>query len=59
MPASEDGEEGEESRPHLTRRDLHANPLEDLFDFEAAPSLQTKVGRAALPADDCSPLPQP
>jgi phospholipase C len=63
LPAHEDGAgegaddraEDEESRPHLTRRDLYANPLEDLFDFEAAPSLDTKVGRAGPPADDCSP----
>lgn len=54
MPAAEEGEEDEESRPHLTRRDLNANPLEDLFDFEDAPSLDTKVGFAGPPADDCT-----
>ena len=39
---------------HLTRRDEHANPLEDLFDFDHAPSLSTPVGIAAPPAADCT-----
>ncbi len=42
-------------RPHLTRRDLEADALEDLFDFDRAPSLDTPVGSAAPPADDCTP----
>ena len=40
---------------HLTRRDQHADTLEDLFDFDHAPSLQTAVGTAAPPAVDCTP----
>jgi phospholipase C len=42
-------------RPHLTLRDLHADSLEDLFDFEQSPSLNTPVGQAAPPAVDCTP----
>ena len=47
---------------HLTERDAHAYDLHDLFDFAHAPSLDAAVGRAAPPADDCTPLntpPQP
>jgi phospholipase C len=40
---------------HLTRRDLEADPLEDVFDFDAAPSLGTPVSSAAPPANDCTP----
>ncbi len=40
---------------HLTRRDEHADTLEDLFDFDRAPSLDAEVGRAAPPAADCTP----
>jgi len=36
-------------RPHLTARDLHANTLEDLFDFEHAPSLDALVVVAPPP----------
>jgi phospholipase C len=43
------------SRPHLTKRDLFASTLEDLFDFDRSPSLTTKVGTAAPPIDDCTP----
>lgn len=42
-------------RPHLTLRDLHADSLEDLFDFEGSPSLNSPVGQAAPPAVDCTP----
>jgi len=48
-----DGDAGE--RQHLTLRDLHANTLEDLFDFDGSPSLNTAVGTAAPPAQDCTP----
>ncbi|HYT07194.1 MAG TPA: alkaline phosphatase family protein [Rugosimonospora sp.] len=41
---------------HLTKRDEHANPLEDIFDFEHSPSLDTTLNRAEPPADDCTPL---
>jgi phospholipase C len=47
---------GADDRPHLTRRDQFANTLEDMFDFENSPSLNTKVGTAAPPSDDCGPF---
>jgi phospholipase C len=40
---------------HLTKRDQHADTLEDLFDFDHSPSLNTTVGQAASPAVDCTP----
>ena len=47
---------GEDStRPHLTQRDLHAHTLEDLFDFDGAPSRDTVIGQAAPPSTDCTP----
>jgi phospholipase C len=45
----------DDDRQHLTRRDQHANTLEDLFDFDNSPSLNTAVGAAAPPANDCTP----
>jgi len=54
---SRDGDD-EDERPHLTARDLHANTLEDLFDFEHAPSLDAPVVVAPppLPTDPgCQP----
>jgi hypothetical protein len=45
----------DDERLHLTRRDQHANTLEDLFDFDNSPSLNTPVGAAAPPAHDCTP----
>jgi len=39
----------------LTARDANASTLEDLFDFDAAPSRDAIVGTAAPPADDCTP----
>jgi len=44
-------------RLHLTLRDQQANPLEDMFDFETSPSMNTTVGVASPPADDCTPIP--
>lgn len=41
---------------HLTARDGSADPLTDLFDFNNSPSANTKVGHAAPPARDCTPL---
>jgi phospholipase C len=38
---------------HLTKRDEHANPLEDMFDFEHSPSLNTPLTEAEPPANDC------
>jgi phospholipase C len=40
---------------HLTLRDEFANPLEDMFDFTNAPSLNTVLTQAVLPATDCTP----
>jgi phospholipase C len=42
-------------RLHLTLRDQYANPLEDLFDFDNAPSLDTPVIEAHMPVIDCTP----
>jgi phospholipase C len=41
--------------PHLTKRDAYANNLEDLFNFKNSPSLNTKIGTAIWPHDDCTP----
>jgi phospholipase C len=43
-------------RYYLTKRDEYANPLEDMFDFTHSPSLNTPVGQALPPVDDCTPL---
>ena len=45
----------EVGRLHLTKRDQHAHTLEDMFDFEDSPSLNTPVGQALPPANDCTP----
>jgi phospholipase C len=37
---------------HLTARDLHAATLEDLFDFDAAPSAGAEVPSAPPPLPD-------
>ena len=44
---------------HLTKRDEHANPLEDMFDFEHSPSLNTPLTEAEPPANDCTTLQLP
>jgi len=44
---------------HLTKRDEFANPLEDMFDFDNSPSLNTPVTQAAPPANDCTPVKLP
>ena len=49
LPAEDGG------RLHLTARDRFASTLEDLFDFDNAPSMHAVVGRAAPPAIDCTP----
>ncbi len=46
----------DDTHAHLTRRDQHANTLEDLFDFDSAPSSNTRVGQALPPTKDCTPL---
>ncbi|HYM02042.1 MAG TPA: alkaline phosphatase family protein, partial [Stellaceae bacterium] len=50
-----DGDDVDRSRPHLTNRDLFANTMEDMFDFDRSPSLMTKIGTAAPPTVDCTP----
>ena len=40
----------EAGRPHLTKRDLHASTLEDMFDFTKAPSLNAPVPVAPPPS---------
>ena len=50
-----DDEDHDSAHPFLTRRDQHANTLEDLFDFDHSPSLNTPIGTAQLPATDCTP----
>jgi phospholipase C len=42
---------------HLTRRDEFANDLESMFNFDTSPSLNTAVGSAQPPKDDCTPAP--
>ena len=45
----DDDEGDDDERPHLTARDGHATTLEDLFDFDQAPSLGAAVPPAPLP----------
>jgi len=52
VPFNGDGDD----RPHLTRRDQFADTLEDMFDFENSPSLNTTIGTAAPPVNDCGPF---
>lgn len=40
---------------HLTLRDQYASSLQDLFDFDNAPSLNTPVIQAQPPLVDCTP----
>jgi phospholipase C len=47
--------ENDSARPHLTKRDQDADTLEDMFDFNGAPSLNTAIGVAAPPMKDCTP----
>jgi phospholipase C len=46
---------GGAGRLHLTLRDQYASPLEDLFDFDHAPSLYTQLIEAQPPVVDCTP----
>ncbi len=50
----DDGEDDEE-RLHLTARDQHASRLEDLFDFEKAPSANAPVPGPTAPNASCRP----
>jgi len=45
----------DEGHLHLTRRDQHASALEDMFDFNNSPSLNTMLTQASPPASDCTP----
>lgn len=40
---------------HVTKRDEYANDLESMFDFDHSPSLNTAVGSALPPQNDCTP----
>jgi phospholipase C len=40
---------------HITKRDQYANDLEDLFDFDNSPSLNTPLIQAQPPLVDCTP----
>ncbi len=51
----DDEDNGEVTRQFLTLRDKHAHALEDLFDFEGSPSLNTVVSVAVPPSQDCTP----
>jgi phospholipase C len=51
----DDEDEGE--RLHLTARDQHASTLEELFDFERAPSAKAPVPAPTTPAATCAPSP--
>ena len=48
---------GQATIPHLTARDANANTLEDLFDFEDAPSKHAAIdpALAPAPATPCAP----
>jgi phospholipase C len=54
LPA-QGGESEDLTTQHLTKRDQHASPLLDMFDFENSPSLNTNVTVALPPAVDCTP----
>jgi phospholipase C len=47
------------STVHLTKRDQYASDLEDMFNFDTSPSLNTAVGSAQPPKVDCTPSPLP
>jgi hypothetical protein len=56
-PGAEDDEDREDrptTRQHLTKRDQHAHTLEDMFDFDAALSMNTTIVPSAPPAQDCT-----
>ena len=50
------GTAGSAGRVHLTLRDQYASTLEDIFDFDNAPSLNTPVIEAQPPSTDCTPI---
>jgi phospholipase C len=50
-----DDENNVKAHAFLTKRDQYANTLVDMFDFDRSPSLNTSVGTANPPANDCTP----
>lgn len=55
FPSGQNSQGGDFIRFHLTQRDLHANPLEDLFDFDDSPSFSTPIIPVPGPSQDCTP----
>ena len=53
----DDEDRDDDSGRHLSlsRRDQHANALEDMFDFDRSPSLHTTLTQAGPPLVDCTP----
>jgi phospholipase C len=47
------------TRAHLTLRDEFANTMEDMFDFDHSPSLNSSVTTAQPPTNDCTPVKAP
>jgi phospholipase C len=43
------------SLPSLTARDANANDLEDMFDFDNAPSANATIGTAPVPIEPGDP----
>lgn len=56
-PGVTSGAGADDTRSHLTRRDLDADTLQDMFDFEHLLSLNTAIGIALPPTNDCTPAP--
>jgi len=58
---ADDPSDDRSSHPSLTARDANANPLEDLFDFSMAPSLNAPVptAPASTPTDPGCPFAEP
>jgi phospholipase C len=50
-----DADDSAVPRLHLTKRDQHAHTLEDMFDFDRAPSSGTPITPVLQPAQDCTP----
>jgi hypothetical protein len=50
-----DADDSAVPRLHLTKRDQHAHTLEDMFDFDRAPSSGTPITPVLAPAQDCTP----
>jgi phospholipase C len=46
-------------RLHLTKRDEHADTLEDMFDFDRSPSADIPISPVAGPTQDCTPTGAP